>query len=91
MHQPLSVKDMAVITSKTDIEPLPAPEKTDADGVRNKHYRWQSMRHKLSEFFYGANVPKPSMAEIEAGQHHVGHEAELELTRVGHPATAPAR
>jgi ubiquinol-cytochrome c reductase cytochrome b subunit len=78
VHQPLSAKDMAVITSKTDIEPLPAPERADADGVRNKHYRWQSMRHKLSVFFYGANVPKPSAAEIEAGQHHAAHAAEVE-------------
>jgi ubiquinol-cytochrome c reductase cytochrome b subunit len=78
VHQPLSVKDMAVITAKTDHEPLPAPERTDAEGVRNKHYRWQSMRHKLSVFFYGANVPKPSMAEIEAGQHHAAHDAALE-------------
>jgi ubiquinol-cytochrome c reductase cytochrome b subunit len=78
VHQPLSVKDMAVITSKTDHLPLPAPEKADADGVRNKHYRWQSMRHKLSNFFYADNVAKPSMEEIEAGQHHVGHDAALE-------------
>jgi len=78
VHQPLSDKDLAVITSKTDHLPLPAPEKADAEGVRNKHYRWQSMRHKLSSFFYADNVPKPSAAEIEAGQHHVAHEAELE-------------
>ena len=78
MHQPLSVKDMAVITSKTDHVPLPAPEKTDADGVRNKHYRWKSMRHKLSTFFYADNVAKPTMEEIEAGQHHAGHDAAIE-------------
>jgi ubiquinol-cytochrome c reductase cytochrome b subunit len=78
VHQPLPVKDMAVIISKTDHVPLPAPEKTDADGVRNKHYRWQSLRHKLSTFYYADNVAKPSAAEIEAGQHHVEHDAALE-------------
>jgi len=78
VHQPLSVKDMSVITSKNDIAPLPAPDKADADGVRNKHYRVQSLRHKLSTFFYGANVPLPSMTEIEAGQHHAAHAADLE-------------
>ncbi len=78
VHQPLSEKDLAVITSKVDHEPLPAPDKADADGVRNKAYRVQSLRHKLSVFFYGANVAKPSAAEIEAGQHHVAHDAEIE-------------
>jgi ubiquinol-cytochrome c reductase cytochrome b subunit len=78
VHQPLPVKDLAVITGKTDIAPLPAPERADAEGVKNPKYRSQSMRHKLSTFFYGDNIPLPSAAEIEAGQHHVSHDAELE-------------
>ncbi|MDP1878918.1 MAG: ubiquinol-cytochrome c reductase cytochrome b subunit, partial [Actinomycetota bacterium] len=78
VHQPLSPKDLAVITSKTDIVPLSAPERTDADGVRNKLYRLQALRHRLSTFFYGDNVPKPSAAEIEAGQHHAAHDAAIE-------------
>lgn len=78
VHEPLSAKDLAVITSKTDIVPLPPPERTDADGVRNKHYRIQALRHRLSTFFYGDNVPKPSAAEIAAGQHHAAHDAAIE-------------
>jgi ubiquinol-cytochrome c reductase cytochrome b subunit len=78
VHQPLPVKDMAVITSKTDHTPLPPPERTDAEGVRNPKYRSHSLRHKLSNFFYGDNVVMPTAAEIEAGQHHVAHEAEIE-------------
>ncbi len=78
VHQPLSVKDLAVITSKNDIEPLPSPEKADGEGVRNKHYLVGAIRHKLSHFWYGDNIPKPSAAEIEEGQHHVSHDAALE-------------
>jgi ubiquinol-cytochrome c reductase cytochrome b subunit len=78
VHQPLSPTELAVITSKTDHPVLPAPERADADGVRNKHYRWQSLRHKLSAFFYGHNVAKPSATEIAAGQAHVSHDAEVE-------------
>ncbi len=77
-HEPLSVKELAVITSKTDIAPIPAPQKTDIDGVKNKKYAIQSRRSKLSHFFYGENVPLPSAAEIEAGQAHAAHDAALE-------------
>ena len=77
-HEPLSVKELAVITSKNDIVPLPAPQKTDIDGVKNKKYKSQNRRAKLSNFFYGENVPLPSAAEIEAGQAHVAHDAALE-------------
>ena len=78
VHEPINVKEMAVITSKTDHQVLPAPQKTDIDGVRNPKYRIHTLRHKLSNFFYGDNVPKPSAAEIEHGQHHAAEQAAIE-------------
>ena len=78
VHEPINYKEMAVITSKTDIAPLPAPVKVDADGVANPYYRIKSIRAKLSHFFYAENIAKPTAAEIEAAQHHVAHDAALE-------------
>ena len=78
VHEPINYKEMAVITSKTDIAPLPAPLKVDADGVANPYYRIKSIRAKLSHFFYAENIAKPTAAEIEAAQHHVAHDAALE-------------
>jgi len=78
VHEPINYKEMAVITSKTDIAPLPAPVKIDADGVANPYYRIKSIRAKLSHFFYAENIAKPTAAEIEAAQHHVAHDAALE-------------
>ena len=78
VHQPLSDKDLAVITSKVDLPVIEAPQKADADGVRNKRFRIQNLQHKLSSFFYGANIPKASAAEIEAGQHHAAEAAAVE-------------
>jgi ubiquinol-cytochrome c reductase cytochrome b subunit len=78
VHEPISAKDLAVITAKQDIAPLPAPSRTDARGVANKWYRVKALRARLSHFFYADNVPKPSAAEIEAAQHHAEHDAELE-------------
>ncbi|CAB4908913.1 MAG: ubiquinol-cytochrome c reductase cytochrome b subunit [Actinobacteria bacterium] len=78
VHEPLSVKELAVITSKSDISPLPIPQKTDIDGVKNKNYKSESRRAKLSHFFYGENIPLPTAAEIAAGQAHVAHDAAIE-------------
>ncbi|MDO8731805.1 MAG: ubiquinol-cytochrome c reductase cytochrome b subunit [Actinomycetota bacterium] len=78
VHEPISVKELAVITSKHDIAPLPTPPKADIDGVKNKQFRKQNLRAKLSRFFYGENIALPSEAEIEAGQAHVAHDAAIE-------------
>lgn len=78
VHLPLNEKELAVISGKEDLGVLPAPAKADADGVKNKMYPIQNLRHKLSIFFLGDNVEKPSQAEIEAGQAHAAHGAELE-------------
>ena len=78
VHQPLNEKELAVITSKPDYPVLPAPQKADIDGVRNPNYLKDMLRHKISAFFYGDNIPKPSAAEIEAGQHHAEEQATIE-------------
>jgi ubiquinol-cytochrome c reductase cytochrome b subunit len=78
VHQALNEKELAVISSKPDYPVLPAPQKADIDGVRNPNYRKDMLRHKLSAFFYGDNIPKPSAAEIEAGQHHAEEQAAIE-------------
>ena len=78
VHQPLNEKELAVISSKPDTAVVPAPEKTDADGVRNPRYLVHSLQHRLSAFFYGDNIPRPTADEIEAGQHHAHDQAALE-------------
>ncbi len=78
VHQPLNEKELAVISSKPDTAIVPAPEKTDADGVRNPRYLVHSLQHRLSAFFYGDNIPRATADEIEAGQHHAHDQAALE-------------
>ncbi|MUH46927.1 MAG: hypothetical protein F2793_10495, partial [Actinobacteria bacterium] len=78
VHEPISIKEKAVILSKTDILPLAAPQKADEAGVRNKRFAVEKLRHKLSLFFYAENIAKPTAAEIEAAEHHVAHDAALE-------------
>ncbi len=80
VHEPLTVKEKAVILSKTDIAPLPLPERSDADGVRNRKYPIERLQSRLSRFFYADNVARPSDAEIEAAQHHAAIDAAAEAS-----------
>lgn len=80
VHEPLNAKERAVIEAKLvqSPTPLPAPSKTDENGVRNKHYRIKALRAKLSHWYYADNVTPPTREEIEAGQAHVAHDAAIE-------------
>ncbi len=78
VHEPLTQKELAVISAKQDLAPLPMPEKSDIDGVKNKRYRIEALQAKLSNFYLGQNVPRPSDREIEEGQHHAAEQAAME-------------
>lgn len=80
VHEPLNAKERAVIESKLvqSPAPLPAPSRTDENGVRNKHYRIKSLRSKLSHWYYADNITPPTREEIEAGQAHAAHDAAIE-------------
>jgi ubiquinol-cytochrome c reductase cytochrome b subunit len=77
VHEPLDVKERAIIESRlaTDHAPLPMPASVDASGVANKNYRAKRLQAKLSRVWYGDQVPAPTLAEIEEGQHHAAHGA----------------
>ncbi|MEY3407820.1 MAG: hypothetical protein RL038_881 [Actinomycetota bacterium] len=76
LHAPISEEEKAVILSKVDIQPLPKPELVDANGVRRKGAWKLIAQAKVSNFFYGDNIPKPTLAEIEAAEAHMKHGLE---------------
>jgi len=80
VHEPLTPKERAVLESAIESyrAPLPAPQKVDANGVRNKRYRLDVLRAKLSHWYYADDIKPPTREEIEAGQAHVAHDAALE-------------
>ena len=80
VHEPLPPKERAILESAIESyrAPLPAPQKVDANGVRNKRYRLDLLRSKLSHWYYADDIKPPTREEIEAGQAHVAHDAALE-------------
>jgi ubiquinol-cytochrome c reductase cytochrome b subunit len=76
IHEPVDDESRAVLVSKHDPEPLPAPEPSDEQGVRNPRARAGRLRSRWSGFFYKDNIPVPSQSELADAEHHVQHELE---------------
>lgn len=77
-HGPLGETEEAEIHGKVNVEPLPEPKKADGAGVRNPKFKDEKKRAKLSRFFFGNNVDKPTEAEIEHGEEHLSEQVALE-------------
>ena len=75
IHAPISEKERAKIMSKPHIAPLPMPELTDGNGVRQPRIRSKRWQAKLSGFFYRDQIDMPSAEEIAEAQQHLepGH------------------
>ena len=87
VHAPLSENEKAVILSKTDITPLPWPEKTDADGVRDPSYKKDHRWARLSHWWYSDNIKKPTAAELATAEEHIRHSAAEGAPIIAHRAS----
>ncbi len=72
VHEPVDEVTRTVILSKPDVAPIPMPERVDASGVANPVARIESIRARVSKFYYGDNIPKPTPAELAAAEQHLG-------------------
>ena len=52
-------------------EILPAPEAMDADGVPNPRARKEMLRHRVSRWLYGNQIPKPTREEMRHALEHL--------------------
>ncbi len=78
-HQPISDEERAILLARHEApQPLPMPEKHDANGIKQKGYGIKLLQAKLSHFFYDERLPIPTAAEIEEANHH---EAEVTSER----------
>jgi ubiquinol-cytochrome c reductase cytochrome b subunit len=78
-HEPIGDEERALLMARAEMpQPLPMPQKYDANGVRQKGYLLKSTQARLSHFFYNERIPMPTQAEIEEAMHH---EAELTAER----------
>ncbi len=87
IHKPISDAEKAVILAKQDYQPLQLESSVDANGVRNPKGRKARLQARMSNWFYGDNIPVPTKAELEAAAHHAQHEldeAQKQLKELSH-------
>jgi ubiquinol-cytochrome c reductase cytochrome b subunit len=77
-HLPLP-NDQAYTLTARDRDPVPElPEEADENGVTSRQARVQSLRAKLTDVWFGHNIQKPTVEELEEAHHHAEHELEVQ-------------
>jgi ubiquinol-cytochrome c reductase cytochrome b subunit len=73
-HAPISLDEAYTLTARERDKVYLGSSKTDENGVARKGARLDGVRAKLSGYWFGDNVQKPTREELEEAHHH----AELE-------------
>jgi len=73
VHAPLPVEERYALTAYEVAEPLELPAAVDENGIPRRNGRLSKLRARLSEFYFGDRVEKPSAEEyheITSGHGH---------------------
>jgi ubiquinol-cytochrome c reductase cytochrome b subunit len=73
-HLPLSADAAYVLTAGTRDEVYVAPDGEDGNGVAAPRALNNKARARVSRFWFGDNVPRPTRAELEEAQSHLQHD-----------------
>ncbi len=73
-HLPLSQDGAYVLTAGDRDKVYEAPTGVDANGVAAPKALTNKARARLSHFWFGDNVPRPTRAELEEAHSHLAHE-----------------
>jgi ubiquinol-cytochrome c reductase cytochrome b subunit len=82
VHAPVSQPDAYALTAHARQAPLPVPEETDEHGVRAPRLRRERMRARLSRFYFGDTIQKPTVEEYATALGHAHHDEGDERTGV---------
>lgn len=76
-HVPISTDEEFTLTQHLQHQPLEASATTDAAGVAKKG-AISPRRARLSRWFLGRDIPKPTRGEIDAAAHHGATHGEID-------------
>ncbi len=85
-HLPLPEARAYTLTARDRDEVFVPESGTDSNGVPSPTARKDKLRARLSAYWYGSNIQKPTRAELEEAHHHAAIEHEHELPLEGHTA-----
>ncbi len=76
-HQPITQGDAYTITSHHEYIPISPGAGTDRNGVERKGSLKERTRAPFTRWYFGADVAKPTRAELEeTAHHHNGHDVD---------------
>ena len=75
-HLPISTEAAYTLTARDRDVVLEAPAPEDERGVAARKVRANRLRARLSKYWFGDNVQKPTAAELEEARAHAAHELE---------------
>ncbi|HEX6514990.1 MAG TPA: cytochrome bc complex cytochrome b subunit [Nocardioidaceae bacterium] len=81
-HVPISVDEAYTLTQVGSDTAIAPPPETDENGIPAPRGRSERLRAKLSQLWFGDNVPKPTREELEEAHRHAQHE--LDMQEDGH-------
>jgi ubiquinol-cytochrome c reductase cytochrome b subunit len=85
-HLPLPAGKAYTLTSRDRDQVFVPDSGTDANGVESPTARKDKLRARLSQYWYGSNIQKPTRAELEEAHHHAELEHAHEAPLDGHSA-----
>jgi ubiquinol-cytochrome c reductase cytochrome b subunit len=83
VHAPVSDEERAKLLAGDTYRPLEIETEPDENGVRPKRKPLDSMRARISAFYYAEAIEKPTAEELAEAEHHAhelheGHLAQIE-------------
>jgi ubiquinol-cytochrome c reductase cytochrome b subunit len=73
-HLPISTDEAYTLTAQDRDQIAPTPTEADENGVANRKVRAMRLRAKLSNYWYGTTIQKPTAEELEEAHAHAAHE-----------------
>jgi ubiquinol-cytochrome c reductase cytochrome b subunit len=73
-HLPIAKERAYFLTAEDDQEVYELPAESDLNGVANRKAGLMRLRSKLSRYWFGDNVKRPTREELEAAHEHAHHE-----------------
>ncbi len=84
-HLPVSQAEAYTLTARDRDQIVPPPAEEDMNGVAARKVGLMKLRHRMSKYWFGSNIQKPTRAELEAAQAHAAHELDtIDPGGVGH-------
>ncbi|HET6627663.1 MAG TPA: ubiquinol-cytochrome c reductase cytochrome b subunit [Nocardioidaceae bacterium] len=77
-HLPIDPGEAYTLTARARDNVYEIPEGVDENGVPAPDDRKNKLRAKLSRFWFGSNIQKPTREELEESRHHAEHELALQ-------------